>query len=577
MRLKKLNNYLKKVFFITSKFGKKKIAFLGLLIFTSMILEVFSISLIIPVLSVIENKSFLKQILPNLDLVQNLDHIDQIYLTIIVLCIVFVIKTIFVLFLNYQQNKYTTYLQAKISELLMFQYLHMPYRNYFKRNSSELLRNIKDECGSLIFGVVSPMLSLIIEILVIIGISILLFTQIGILSFSVIFLLIIFALIYIKFTKKIIKQLGNERFVYDEQIIKKSNEIFYSIRDIKTYFLQNYYLNNFAKILNKFAIVVKKFLTLQTLPRLGIELVLIFVFSFFLIIFTLQEVPFNKIVSLLALFAAASFRLLPSINRVVISQQVLRYHIPSVEEIYKEIKDELKKELNIKPKRINFKKNIELKNIDFSYLDDKRVLRKLNLIINSKDRVGIIGGTGLGKSTIVDLISGLISPDSGSILVDGKLINFDKHHWYDEIGYVSQNTTLINDTIKENIVFGRNSDFKYEHFKKILKDVNLLSFVENLKSKTNSMIGDRGINLSGGQKQRIGLARALYSNPKILFLDEAFSALDVKTEKKILNNIIKNYKNITIINIAHKGTSLKYCNKIFLLKNGKLIKRPLQK
>ena len=125
----------------------------------------------------------------------------------------------------------------------MFQYLNMPYKKYFKRNSSELLRNLKDECGSLIFGVVSPMLSLIIEILVIIGITALLFAQIGILSFSVIFLLMVFALVYIRFTKKIIKQLGDERFVFDEKIIKKSNEIFYSIRDIKVYFLQSYYLN----------------------------------------------------------------------------------------------------------------------------------------------------------------------------------------------------------------------------------------------------------------------------------------------------------------------------------------------
>ena len=203
----------------------------------------------------------------------NLIKSSKVYIIIIIISVLSSLYS-FEAFLNYQQNKYTTFLQAKISELLMFQYLHMPYSNYFKRNSSELLRNLKDECGSLIFGVVSPMLNLIIEILVIIGIAILLFTQIGILSFSVIFLLIIFTLIYIKFTKKIINQLGGERFVYDERIIKKSNEIFYSIRDIKIYFLQNYYLNNFAKILNKFAIVVKKFLTLQTLPRLGIELVL---------------------------------------------------------------------------------------------------------------------------------------------------------------------------------------------------------------------------------------------------------------------------------------------------------------
>ena len=186
---------------------------------------------------------------------------------------------------------------------------------------------------------------------------------------------------------------------------------------------------------------------------------------------------------MLALFAAASFRLLPSINRVVISQQVLRYHIPSVEEIYREIKQEFTKEKNTQITKISFKNSIRLKNINFSYSKDKKILKNLNLAINAKDRIGIIGGTGVGKSTIADLISGLIEPDSGNLFIDGKIINFNKQQWYHGIGYVSQNTSLINDTIKENIVFGRNEDFKNENLKKILKDVNLFSYVDNLKKE----------------------------------------------------------------------------------------------
>ena len=194
--------------------------------------------------------------------------------------------------------------------------------------------------------------------------------------------------------------------------------------------------------------------------------------------------------------------------------------------------------------------------------------------IYSKDKIGIIGDTGSGKSTIIDIISGLLTPQSGKIFIDSKITNFKKYNWGNGIGYVSQNTTLTDDTIKANIILGRN--YNEENLKKldeVLKNVHLNVFIDSLKKKVNTIVGDRGINLSGGQKQRIGLARALYDNPKILILDEAFSALDNKTEKKILNRILLQYKNMTILNIAHKGSSLGYCDKIFVLKNGKLIKK----
>ena len=484
MNLKKLKNYLDKVFFIINKFDKKKIVFLGILIFMSMLLEVFSIGLIIPVLSVIENENFLKDIFSNSQFIHNLNHIDQVYLIIALLCFTFFLKSIFGVFLNYNQNKYTTYLQAQISALLMSQYLFMPYKNYFKKNSSELLRNVKDECGSLIFGVISPMLNLFIEILVILGITTLLVFQIGSISFSIIFILAIFALIYIKFTKKIINQLGGERFLYDEKIIKNTNELFYNIRDIKIYYLQNYYLKNFSTVLNNFASVVKKFLTLQILPRLGIELLLVFIFSTFLVLLTLQDVSFGKIVSTLALFAAASFRLMPSINRIITSQQILRYHVPSVEEIFQEIKHNYYAQTDREPLKIDFDKEIELKNINFGYSNNKKILNNFSLKISSKDKVGIIGGTGAGKSTIIDLISGLLSPDSGQILIDNKLINFKKYKWGDGIGYVSQNTTLTDDTIKANIILGReNNEKNLKKINEVLKNVHLITFVNSLKKK----------------------------------------------------------------------------------------------
>ncbi len=553
-----------------NKFGKKKIIFLAILILLSMFLEVFSISLIIPVMGVIEDGDFLKNIFQQSSFIKNLSHINQIYLIISVLCITFILKTLFIIFLNYYQNKYTTDLQAKISGLLMSQYLYMPYKKYFQRNTSELLRNIKDECNALIFGVIAPLLNLSIELLIISGITILLVYQIGLISFMVVIPLLLFALVYIRSTKKTIKELGNKRFLYDEKIIKNANELFYTIRDIKIYFLQNIFLKKFSNTLNKFADVIKKFLTFQILPRLSFELLLIFLISVLLVVFSFQGLNFSKVITSLALIAAASFRIIPSINRVVTAQQTLRYNIPSVEEIYKEIKLNHAKYKNSKLSKIRFNKQIKLININFSYNPNKKILNNLNLIINTKDKIGIIGDTGLGKSTIIDIISGLISPDSGEILVDDKTTNFEKKYWGDEIGYVSQHTTLVDDTVKQNIIFGRNESLNKRVINKVLKEVDLSNFVNKLPNKVYTIIGDKGIKLSGGQKQRLGLARALLKNPKLLILDEAFSALDAKTEKNILNKINKNYKNITIINIAHKGESLKFCNKIFVLKSGKL-------
>ncbi|MDB2363369.1 ABC transporter ATP-binding protein/permease, partial [Candidatus Pelagibacter bacterium] len=526
--------------------------------------------LIIPVMGVIENGEFLKNIFQNSIFIKNLDHLNQIYLIISLLCITFFFKTLFVIFLNYYQNKYTTSLQAKISELLMSHYLYMPYKNYFQRNTSELLRNIKDECNALIFGVIAPLLNLLIELLIISGITILLIYQIGLISFIVVIPLLLFALIYIRSTKKTIRELGKKRFSYDEKIIKNANELFYTIRDIKIYFLQNFFLKKFSITLNKFADVIKNFLTFQILPRLSFELLLIFLISILLVVFSFQGLNFSEMITSLALIAAASFRIIPSINRVVTAQQTLRYNVPSVEEIYKEIKSNRIKGKNNELSKIQFNKQIRLKNINFSYNQNKKILNNLNLTINARDKIGIMGDTGLGKSTIIDIISGLISPESGEILVDDRIIKFEKKYWGEEIGYVSQHTTLFDDTIKQNIIFGRNENLNKRDIYNVLKEVDLSNLVNKLPNKVHTIIGDKGIKLSGGQKQRLGLARALLKNPKLLILDEAFSALDTKTEKNILNMINKNYKNITIINIAHKGESLKFCNKILVLKKGKL-------
>jgi ABC-type multidrug transport system fused ATPase/permease subunit len=567
----KSKSIINKIFFIIKLFGFKKFLYLGLLIILAMLLEIFSISLVIPVLAIIQNSSFLGNLFSNSEYLKGLNHLEQIYFAVFILCSVFTVKVLFLIFLNYRQYKYTTTLHAQISNKLMLQYLHMPYENYFKRNSSEFLRNLRDESASFVYGVVTPMLNLAIEILVVFGISILLFSQIGIASTSILLMIVFFSAIYIKFTKNIIQRLGKERFFFEEKVIKNINEFFYSIRDIKIYFLQNYFINNFWNILNSYASSLKKNLTFQILPRLTIELVLIYFLGLLLVLLTSRGNDFEQTIITLGLFAAASFRLLPSLNKIINSQQTLRYQVPSVNEIYRELNNNNLRNIPNNKNTIIFKKKLELKNISFYYSPKKIILKNLNLKVKFGEKIGIIGQTGSGKSTLIDIIAGLLFPTSGQVIIDDTKINLRKKLWKRNIGYVSQNTCLIDDTIKSNVAFGSsNENISNDRINKILSDVEISNFVKNLKFKTNTIIGERGISLSGGQKQRLGLARALYHRPKLLILDEAFSALDIKTELKIFNKINKEYKDMTIINIAHKGGSLKFCDKVYRLENNKL-------
>ena len=361
MNFKTSKTILNKIFFIIKLFGFKKFLYLGLLIVMAMLLEVFSISLVIPVLGIMQDPSFFKNLFSDSEFLKSLDHIEQIYFAVFVLCSVFTVKLFFLIFLNYSQFKYTTTLQIEITKKLMMQYLFMPYENYFKRSSSEFMRNLRDESGSFVYGIITPILTLTIEILVIIGISILLFSQIGLASISILLIIVFFSAIYIKFTKKIIQKLGKERFFYEEKVIKNINEFFYSIRDIKIYFLQNYFIGRFWNVLNGFASSLRKFLTFAVLPRLIIELVLIFFLGALLILLTLKNDNLEQTIVTLGLFAAASFRLLPSLNKIISSQQTLRYQVPSVNEIYKELNNNYLKNIPKSKNVLSFKKTLELR------------------------------------------------------------------------------------------------------------------------------------------------------------------------------------------------------------------------
>ena len=285
-----------------------------------------------------------------------------------------------------------------------------------------------------------------------------------------------------------------------------------------------------------------------------------------------QNKDSNELLTVLGVFVAATFRMIPSFNRIIFAVQNMKYKSSSVDLLFNEFKSFEQSEKTIKKyKEIKFENKIILKDIIFSYKKNNIILNNISLDINKGDCIGIIGTSGAGKSTFVNLITGLFSPSKGSIKVDGKDIKNYTRSWQNKIGYVPQDIFLADNTIQNNIAFGiEKEDICHRSIKKSIKNAQLDKFINSLDDGLNSQVGERGVQLSGGQIQRVGIARALYNNPEILILDEATASLDSQTEMNFMNSIKKLKGSMTILIISHRMSTLKDCNKIFKIQDKKL-------
>ena len=477
---------------------------------------------------------------------------------------------------TYFQSIFIEMTKHNISERLVGKYLYQPYTWFLDRNSSILGKSILSEVGNVMGRGLTPMISLISNSLLTLLLFVLLVLVEPALTLIVILIVSVFYGLVYKFNQNLIKRIGEENFRANEIRFKVLLEAFGATKEIKLAGLENIFLNQFSnpsKIIAKNSSLIN---IISQIPRYTLEAISFGGMILIIIYFMISRGDITNVLPVIALYAFAGYRLMPAVQKIFVNITNLKVVGPSINSLYEDLKN-LKRSENYKNKDfLKLEKEIKLKNISYNYPNSSRtVLKNINLNIPVHQTIGIVGETGSGKTTTVDIILGLIEAQDGSLEVDGKVIDKDnKRAWQNSIGYVPQQIFLADDTISANIAFGKkNNEINQDDVESASKIANLHEFVVNeLPLKYQTLIGEKGVRLSGGQRQRIGIARALYNKPELLVFDEATSSLDNLTEKKVMEAIYNTKSKITKILIAHRLTTVKKCDKIFLFDKGTLVK-----
>ena len=551
--------FSKIVFFLDRDDIKRTYYLIALFIFIGLI-EVMGVLSIMPFVGMITDPSYFG----NNDLsmaVKNYLQIDDKFLTLI-FGVSFVILFILCSFLNaltiWMNTRFSAVLGKKISSRLFDHYLGQSYKFFVKSDTATLSKNVIQLSVSLAESIFIPALQILTRAIVLLFVSFLLITVSPIAFIGSVLLVGSIYLLIFRKIKFRLKKYGIERLESNDLLFKSTADCLNSIKDVKFYNIESYFSKNFSSSQEKFLDLTAKNIILSTLPRYIIE---IFAFgSIFTLILVLQyqKDDFSNYLPTIALFVLAAYRLLPSIQQIFAFTSSIRFNLPALDLIYTDMNSADKQ--NFILKTANQNADINFKNVNFSYDDSDFKLDSINLEFKPKSYTAIIGKSGVGKTTIVDLLLGLYAPSSGSITISNRLIDSNGKP---KIGYVSQNIAFINDSIKNNILFGL-SESEYDESKimKVIDNAIINDVVEDSTDGIMTLIGEKGSKFSGGQLQRIGVARSLYRNPKVLIFDEATNALDIETEKKLFKSLRRNYPDMTVICITHRIATMQLCEKI---------------
>ena len=556
---------------------ERRRAFLGLfgMMLISMALEILGVGLVVPALALILQSDLpakypvLTSWLNDLD---NPSHEQLVVAAMLTMVVLYAIKALFLAFLAWRQARFVSLLQVEFSQTLFVGYLRQPYSFHLQRNSSQLIHTIASKSGT-VAGAFQQSNVFLTELLVIGGISL---TLLVVEPLGALLVMSTFALAAWSFnqvTRSRILRWGEAIQIHEALRFQTLQEGLGGAKDVKLLgrerdFFDRYNLHN-----ARCARIAQHQGTLIALPRLWLELLAVTGLAGLVLTMIWQGRPVEVLLPTLGLFAAAAFRLMPSVNRVMSAVQGLRFVVPAVDTLYEELALLKGAEAPVRDQPLPFNKELVLDGIDFAYPSaGLQALRGVKLSIRRGTSVGFIGGSGAGKSTLVDILLGLLKPDGGTVKIDGADVQLNLRGWQDQIGYVPQSIFLTDDTLRRNVAFGLpNDQIDESAVWRAIRAAQLEQFVSELPQGLDTVVGERGIRLSGGQRQRIGIARALYHDPTVLVLDEATSSLDTATERDVMDavRILKGDK--TLIIVAHRLSTVEHCDFIFRLEHGQLV------
>ena len=566
---------MKKIYALLEPAFRKKAIFLLFLMFIGIIVELLGLGMILPLLSILSTEDMAAtypQSAPILELLGNPTQKELVFMALGTLVGIYLFKGLFLVFLAWYQTNFAYSLSSHLSTKLLRGYMAKPYSFHLGKNSADLIQNLTGEVSHLT-GATSNLFMLITEASAIIGIMILLIAVEPLGAFTVIVLFGLLAVIFHRLTKKRLLAWGTERQVHDGFRYQYLLQSFGGVKDIMLLGKARYFTNRFQHHNTASFNLNIKYATLQHIPRLWFEVVGVIGLVLLMVSLIYQGRPLEAIIPTLAIFVAAAFRIIPSLNRMVAAVQTIKYAEPSINRLYDENLGFIDLEAEVVTQPLAFKDEIELKEVQFSYEGTEGEFLKVDLNIPVGKTIGFIGKSGSGKSTSIDIILGLLKPVSGKVLVDGIDIHDNIRAWQSQIGYVPQTIYFLDDTLRNNIAFGlKPEQIDEEAVLEAVKMAQIEEFVQSLPEGLDTIIGENGVRISGGQRQRIGIARALYHKPTVLVLDEATSALDNATEDGIMNSIAALHGEKTILIVAHRLRTVAMCDQLFLMEKGKVVK-----
>ena len=571
------------IFALTWKILRKKQKILFFVIFLSILikalLETIGVSVLIPFVQAILNPEKLmnnKLLIPIISFLKISDTSSIIIFISLFVIIFYIIKNFYSLLCTYWQQKYRCYVQQDISVSILKEYLKQPYSFFIKNNSSILIRNIINDADGMM-SCINAIFNFFTELFIVLMITVFLFITDPFISLGLVISMLIVLLIPTLILGKPIRKTGGLLREYAASVLKNALQTINGIKEIIVSNKQNYFSEQYQDSYNRKTKNDIKSCVLVAIPARLIETVCISSLVGIVSIKIIRGNTSEIMVAQLSAFAAAAFKLIPAISGVANNLNSLIASFPVLTSVYTNLRQSTNPTLLFENSdSFSFDHSIRFENVSFHYENsEKYIFKDVNITINKGDVVGIIGPSGAGKTTFVDVLLGLLQNTSGSIYIDNqKLSNQNVLKWRKKLSYVPQTAYILDDTIESNIAFGiEKNQINKANIKRVLEDSMLKDYVLSLSNKELTKVGERGIQMSGGQRQRLSIARALYTNPDVIVFDEATSALDETTEKEIMESIDNLIGSKTIIIIAHRLSTLKKCNKIFEVKNSEVLEK----